>query len=307
MIDHDRLFKELLTTFFVEFCDLFLPQIARDLERDSVQFLDKEVFTDVTTGARHEADLVARVRWRGQESFFLIHIEHQASKQAEFNRRMFSYFARLLEKHDLPIYPVVIFSYDAPRRAEPENFSITFPDLPVLDFHYRVIQLNRLRWRDYVHNPNPLASALMAKMQIAPQERAKVKLECLRLLVTLKLDAARMQMISGFIDTYLELNREEQAEFVEALQEEPQHRREKVMHIAGNWMKEGLQQGLQQGRREGEANLVLRQLERRVGPVPQTLHKRVAKLPVEKIEALGESLLDFEHLRDLRAWLKENA
>ena len=27
-MDHDRLFKELLTTFFVEFLDLFLPDIA---------------------------------------------------------------------------------------------------------------------------------------------------------------------------------------------------------------------------------------------------------------------------------------
>lgn len=25
MIDHDRLFKELLSTFFIEFLDLFLP------------------------------------------------------------------------------------------------------------------------------------------------------------------------------------------------------------------------------------------------------------------------------------------
>jgi hypothetical protein len=31
MIDHDRLFKELISTFFVEFLDLFLPQIAKDI------------------------------------------------------------------------------------------------------------------------------------------------------------------------------------------------------------------------------------------------------------------------------------
>jgi hypothetical protein len=28
MIDHDRLFKELLTTFFWEFIELFLPEIT---------------------------------------------------------------------------------------------------------------------------------------------------------------------------------------------------------------------------------------------------------------------------------------
>ena len=48
---------------------------------------------------------------------------------------------------------------------------------------------------------NPLASALMARIGMAQQERPRVKLECLRLLVTLRLDPARMRLISGFIDT----------------------------------------------------------------------------------------------------------
>lgn len=46
----------------------------------------------------------------------------------------------------------------------------------------------------------------MAKMRIAPKDWACVKLECLRLLVTLRLDPARMRLISGFVDTYLRLN-----------------------------------------------------------------------------------------------------
>lgn len=56
MIDHDHLFKELLTTFFLEFVDLFLPEVSSYLERQSLVFLDKEVFTDVTSGDRYEAD-----------------------------------------------------------------------------------------------------------------------------------------------------------------------------------------------------------------------------------------------------------
>ena len=96
MLDHDRLFKELLTTFFSEFCALFLPEVARDLDGDSLEFLDKEIFTDVTTGARYEADLLVKARYRGQESFFLIHLEHQASKQADFNKRMFRSAQRAL-------------------------------------------------------------------------------------------------------------------------------------------------------------------------------------------------------------------
>lgn len=114
MIDHDRLFKELLSTFFLDFIDLFFPEVRAYLEPDSLAFLDKELFTDVTAGEQYEADLVAKVRFRGQESFFLIHIEHQSEARGDFSKRMFRYFARLYEKYALPVYPIALFSYDAP-------------------------------------------------------------------------------------------------------------------------------------------------------------------------------------------------
>jgi hypothetical protein len=66
MIDHDRLFKELLKTFFLDFLDLFAPEMAALIDAESVEFLDKEVFTDAVTGDRYEADLVVKVRLRGE-------------------------------------------------------------------------------------------------------------------------------------------------------------------------------------------------------------------------------------------------
>ncbi len=50
-------------------------------------------------------------------------------------------------------------------------------------------------------------------MKIDPKDRPTVKAQCLRLLVTLKLDPAKMQLISGFVDTYLRLNSDEEALF----------------------------------------------------------------------------------------------
>ena len=41
-MDHDRLFKGLLRTFFVDFLEVFCPELAEHLGRDSVEFLDKE-------------------------------------------------------------------------------------------------------------------------------------------------------------------------------------------------------------------------------------------------------------------------
>lgn len=212
-MDHDRLFKELLTVFFVEFVEAFLPAVAKYLVPESIEFLDKEVFTDVTAGEKHIADLVVKARFRDQDTCFLIHIENQSSTETEFPLRMFTYFARLHEKYQLPVYPVVIFSYDTPKKAAPTQYLVAFPGETVLQFSYKVIQLNRLAWRPFLEKPNAAASALMVKMNIAPQDRAKVRNECLRMLANLKLDPAQSKLIGGFIDAYLTLTATEMRQY----------------------------------------------------------------------------------------------
>lgn len=67
---------------------------------------------------------------------------------------------------------------------------------------------------------------------------------------------------------------------------------------------EGLQEGRQEGRQEGEANLVLRQLNRRVGDISPELLPNIRSLDLEQLENLGEALLDFQSLQDLEQWLE---
>ncbi|AFZ27036.1 Putative transposase, YhgA [Cylindrospermum stagnale PCC 7417] len=297
-IDHDRLFKELLSTFFIEFIELFFPEVINYLEPNSVTLIDKETFTDVTAGEKYETDLIAQVRFRGEPSYFLIHLEAESGSRPKFNKRMFRYFARLHEKFDLPIYPIVIFSYSSPKKLAISNYQIDFPDFEVLRFNYRVVQLNQLNWRDFLRFPNPVASALMSKMDIAPLERPKVKAECLRLLVTLKLNPAKMQLISGFIDTYLKLNLVEEQEFQTELGLFRQEEQEEVMQIVTSWMRQGIEQGI-----EREKDLVVRQIKRKLGGIDAELEAQIRELDVERLEVLGEAFLDFSTVETLRDWL----
>ena len=39
-IDHDRLFKELISTFFIEFIELFFPQVLEYIDTESIIFLE---------------------------------------------------------------------------------------------------------------------------------------------------------------------------------------------------------------------------------------------------------------------------
>jgi hypothetical protein len=295
MIDHDRLFKELLSTFFIEFIELFFPDVMTYLEPDSVTFLDKEVFTDVTAGDRYEADLLVQAQFQSQSSYFLIHVENQSYNQADFNKRMFRYFARLHEKYNLPIYPVVVFSYTKPQKAAESTYQIEFPDFRVLEFNYQVVQLNQLNWRDFLNQRNPIASALMAKMQIAPEDRPKVKAECLRLLVTLRLDPAKMQLISGFIDTYLNLNELEEQVFRDEIGTIELEDKEEVMQIVTSWMRTGIQQG--------QASMVMRLLKHKFGEIDQDVEAQIQKLVSPQLEDLSEALLDFQQREDITTWL----
>ncbi|MBF2017876.1 MAG: Rpn family recombination-promoting nuclease/putative transposase [Rivularia sp. T60_A2020_040] len=250
-INHDRLFKELISTFFIEFIELFLTEIASDIDKNSIQFLPEEVLTDVTAGEKKVIDLLVKVKYKQLETFFLIHIEAQSYSQQDFAKRMFQYFARLYEKYNLPIYPVVIFSFDEPLRPEPKIHSVTFPNLEVLKFEFAAIQLNRISWRDYLTQQNPVAAALMSKMSIKPQERPQVKAECLRLLTTLRLDPARMQLISGFVDTYLTLNEAEERTFLQTITTMGLDQREEYMEITTSWERKALEQVALNSLREG--------------------------------------------------------
>jgi len=61
--------------------------------------------------------------------------------------------------------------------------------------------------------------------------------------------------------------------------------------------------GKQDGKQEGVQSLLLRLLTRICGPVPDDLQQRLYRLPLEGLQELGEALLDFRSLDDLRAWL----
>ena len=306
MIDHDRIFKELLKTFFLEFVELFLPDVAADLEPDSVEFLDKEVFTDVTSGEKHEVDLIVKARLRGQPWFFLFHIEAQAGnkKLRLFPQRMFTYFARLHEEHGLPVYPVVIFTYDAPHYAAPNSYRVEFPGFTVLEFNYRAIQLNRLNWRDFLRHHNPLAHALMAKMQMTRTERAQVKLESLRLILTGQLNPAKMEMLTGFVQTYLKLNEDENgwvdAKLADLLPKEV------LMEWITPFEHWGELKGLKKGRLEGSLAILLRQHKRRFGLMKAKVETRVRALQLKEVEELSEAFLDFKEAADLTRWLDEH-
>jgi predicted transposase/invertase (TIGR01784 family) len=69
---------------------------------------------------------------------------------------------------------------------------------------------------------------------------------------------------------------------------------------------EGEAKGRVEGKAEGEKALVLKLLARKIGKIDTEIQARVNSLTIERLESLGEDLLDFSSIADLEQWLSQN-
>ena len=65
------------------------------------------------------------------------------------------------------------------------------------------------------------------------------------------------------------------------------------------------EQAKQEGRLEVGQDLILRQLNRRIGEIDASLIERIKRLSIEQLENLGEALLDFSTVADLETWFNQ--
>jgi predicted transposase YdaD len=66
---------------------------------------------------------------------------------------------------------------------------------------------------------------------------------------------------------------------------------------------EGIVEGRMEGRIEEGQSLIIKLLTRKVGKLSVALQKEIRNLSIDQIESLGEALLDFSTIADLKAWL----
>ncbi len=303
-MNHDALFKMLLKNrsilraFFVQ----FLPEAARFIAFDQMEYVDKERVT--LEGKKRTGDLLIKTRFRGKTTGFLIHLEHQAQRASDLNWRMLEYFVLDRREYMLPVYPIAVLSYADPHRENRVPLRVDFPNKRVLDFDFDIIDLARLDARDFVHCRNPAALALAARMKFDAKQRMVLAREFFLSLASTPVSRAEQVLVAGFFSAYQPLDSREALQLHRELAiVKPDGVRERVMQLTNPF----IELGIQKGRHEGEVELVLRLLSRRLGALPVSQKKLIQNLDLAKIEALGESLLEFKSRTDLVRWLKKNA
>ena len=244
--DHDRMFKELIKTFFQEFVEAFFPNIYPFIDFSTVTFLEQEVFTDILKGEKRQIDILAEVTLQDEERLILIHIEPQSSYQKEFHERMFIYCSRLYEKHRKTILPISIFSYNDVKEV-PDQFTIALPSITIVKFNYLQLHLIKKNWRNFIYSDNPAAAALLSKMGYTEEERVQVRLEFLRMVSRMELDPAKTQLLYGFFDSYLKLNEEEEKQMREEVSKLPKEEADRVLELPNYYFDKGIEKGIEKG------------------------------------------------------------
>ena len=192
------------------------------------------------------------------------------------------------------------------RVTRPWQAVVVFPhrqaDAGILTPYEGLLQcglLRRVYLEDLLEVPGLSFDARLARLVILEATRAATEA---RALVSAPDPAADPLEVLDLVETILvykfpQLSREE----IRAMLQLPETNLKKT-----RFYQEVFGEGRQEGRQEGqerEVSLVLRQLQRRIGVVSKAQQARIAALPIEQVEALGETLLDFTDAADLAAWL----
>ena len=70
-------------------------------------------------------------------------------------------------------------------------------------------------------------------------------------------------------------------------------------------IEQGIERGIERGIEQEAVAFVMRLLVRRFGAIAPDVEERIRSLPVNRVEDLGEALLDFESEADLTSWLEQ--
>jgi hypothetical protein len=293
---HDSIFKALLRNFFADLLWLTVPDLAGQLDLAQPDFLDKEFFT--ARGGRRELDLLARVAFLEEgSSALLIHVEVEARARPGMSRRLWRYRNQIQALHDIQVLSIVLYLHRG--KAGVQILALEDDRLgPGLgDFRYVAFGLARCAAGEYLDRPQPLAWGLAALMDRGALTRPELKLACLRRIAAADLDDAHRLLLVNCVETYLELNLEEEEEYA-GLTTVRENREAKRM--ATTWSErleaKGREEGVQALR-----EVLVSLLEQRFGPLQEEIRERVEAISsLERLTRLSKRVLTARSLGALR-------
>lgn len=281
--DHEQLFKDVIREFFPDFLRLFFAGYAARHDFATVEWLDKELFTDPPTGTVHVLDLVAKLRANEPVApvppvadsadptawLALVHVEIESPDSTTgIDARLPSYFHHLRRKYGLPVMPAVLYLKVALDGLGVREIEDRYFDFVTNTFRYWYVGLPGLPATDYLRGDNWLGVALSALMRTPKGQRVELGVEAMRRLGEAPISEHHRSLLGDCVETYIDIPEEESERFQGILEENATGRVQPVH-------KTRFQRGTERGQLL-EARAAVRELiEARFGAVPAEVAEAV--------------------------------
>jgi hypothetical protein len=314
--EQDSAWKDMLDEHFELCIAFFFPLIHAEIDwpRGYV-FLDKEL---TKLGRGHAqggklADKLAKVWLKdGDELWVLIHTEVQGQAGEDFNRRVYVYNYKIVDRFGAEVVSLAIVTGHIGAielgRYETERWSCR------LLFEFPVVKIED--WRggeaELLASDNPFALVTLAQLRVLETKgdtarQYEAKRELIRLAFERGYEREQVLSLLRFIDWVIALPEDMEYRLEDEIEELEEGKR---MPYVTSWErraeKRGLEQGEKRGKKEGRIDLILLQLEQRLGEVEDNVRELIGKLTLRRLDDLAVALLDFTKPADLEKWLKRN-
>ncbi len=226
----------------------------------------------------------------GDPELLLVHVEVQSRSERDFARRMFRYYMALSLRYSVPVFPVVLYLHGGSGLSE-EEYRVTVFGREVLHFWCQSVGLARLDPREYLRE-SPLGAALAALMD-RRKTRAPLELrsEMLMRVSRSGLDDARKALLVNVIESYFRLTAAETARYRQIVPIEENRNMEDTELSKLSWASEI--------ELKAKSDLLLRQLTKKFGPLPDDTAEKVRAIEYEEIDSYCERFVTANSLAEM--------
>ena len=253
----DEPWKWILSLYFQQFLELCWPVRAKEVNWNrKPRFLNKELIKiakEAAIGNRVVDKLIEVELVSGDRCCILIHLELQASKHPDFNKRMLIYRCRLRDMYDKPIASMAVLLDDDPswrpcsysENLWDSEINIKFPIIKIIDYNEQIQQLEQ--------SSNPFAIIVLAQLTALKKQEIELKLaqklQITRKLYKLNFNKKEVLALFRFIDWIIMLPKECEVEYMRNVAKIEREEFEKnfVCPAEQLWLEQGIEKGIVKG------------------------------------------------------------
>ncbi|MEY4538357.1 MAG: hypothetical protein RLZZ306_114 [Bacteroidota bacterium] len=208
----DALWKGLIEDLSDDFLKFFFPNAEEifDFNR-KISFLDKEleqIFPNNPDefSPKYVDKLIKVYRKSGKEEWVLVHIEVQGSTDKAFEKRMFQYYYRILDKYNRDVTSLAILT-DKSKSFNPRMYKREFIGSSV-EFKFNVYKVLNVNEIEIEKSNNPFASVILVvltalkKGKISEKSMFELKMLLLRKLYAKNFSKEKITALLRFLKLY---------------------------------------------------------------------------------------------------------